>query len=147
MKLLVDAMCGKLATYLRMCGHDTAYALDRDVEGDDALLALARTEDRTLVTRAAGLAERSGDAIHLEGAGLTDRLGELSAAGVPLSLPPAPTRCGRCNGSLRRVAADADTPGYAPDARETAVWRCPGCDQHFWRGSHWADVRETLQDL
>ena len=44
-------MCGKLATYLRMCGHDTAYALDRGVEDDDALLAIAEAEGRTPVTR------------------------------------------------------------------------------------------------
>ena len=36
-RLLLDAMLGKLATYLRMCGHDAAYALDRGVEADDAV--------------------------------------------------------------------------------------------------------------
>ena len=30
-RLLVDVMCGTLATYLRMCGYDAAYALDLDV--------------------------------------------------------------------------------------------------------------------
>jgi uncharacterized protein with PIN domain len=49
-RLLVDATVG-LATYLRMCGHDAAYALDRGVEADDALLELARIEERRLVTR------------------------------------------------------------------------------------------------
>jgi len=35
---LLDTMLGKLATYLRMCGYDTAYALDEEAEADDALL-------------------------------------------------------------------------------------------------------------
>lgn len=51
MKLLLDVMCGGLTSYLRMCGHDTVYALDRGVEADDRLLAIAHEEDRTLVTR------------------------------------------------------------------------------------------------
>lgn len=55
---LLDAMCGTLATYLRMCGYDVAYALDRDAEADDRLLDLAAAEDRTLVTRDRELAER-----------------------------------------------------------------------------------------
>jgi len=34
-----------------MCNHDTAYAGDRGLEADDALLAVARDEERTVVTR------------------------------------------------------------------------------------------------
>jgi hypothetical protein len=68
MRFLLDAMLGKLATYLRMCGHDTAYALDRapdgghanapeddasaGIEDDDELLALARAEGRRIPTTA-----------------------------------------------------------------------------------------------
>jgi hypothetical protein len=59
-------MCGKLATYLRMCGHDTASALDRGVECDDELAGLAREENRTLLTRDTALACRVEEAILLE---------------------------------------------------------------------------------
>ncbi|TKX52332.1 hypothetical protein EXE45_19560, partial [Halorubrum sp. SP9] len=52
-------MCGKLATYLRLCGYDAAYALDRGVEADDRLLDLAADEGRTLVTRDRELAARA----------------------------------------------------------------------------------------
>ncbi|PSQ40099.1 hypothetical protein BRD13_00720 [Halobacteriales archaeon SW_5_70_135] len=113
MRLLLDAMCGGLRAPLRMCGHDTAYALDRDVEADDRLLALAREEERTLITR--------------------DR--ELA-------------RCGRCNGRLEGVGredSDGERPAYVPETADP-VWRCRDCGQRFWRGSHWADVRERLPD-
>jgi len=43
-KILVDAMCGKLARYLRMCGYDAAYTLDRGLEDDEAILAVAAEE-------------------------------------------------------------------------------------------------------
>ena len=57
-RVLLDAMLGKLATYLRMCGHDAA---------------------------------------------------------------------------------------YAPDDRP--VWRCPDCDQWFWKGSHWDRVADVLASV
>ncbi|MFT4921417.1 MAG: hypothetical protein ACI8XM_000614, partial [Haloarculaceae archaeon] len=48
-RLLLDTMLGKLATYLRMCGYDTVYTLDEGIEDDDAVLALATEQDRTVV--------------------------------------------------------------------------------------------------
>jgi uncharacterized protein with PIN domain len=148
MRILLDAMLGTLATYLRMCGHDAAYALDRDVEADDRLLALAREEDRLLVTRDADLAARAGDSgFLLTSRDVTDQLRALRAAGVDVSLPERPTRCGACNGPLDPVLPDGETPAYAPDPAETDCFRCPDCGQVFWRGSHWADVRERLASL
>lgn len=148
MRLLLDAMLGTLASYLRMCGHDAAYALDRGVEADDRLIALARDEDRLLVTRDVALAARAGDrALLVESREVTDQLRALRAAGVDLSLPDRPTRCGACNGSLDPVPADGTTPEYAPDPAGTDCFRCPDCGQVFWRGSHWADVRDRLSGL
>lgn len=143
-RLLCDAMLGKLATYLRMCGYDTAYALDRDVEADDAVRDLARREGRRLITRDADLAARTEGAIRLTARGIDDQLRELRAAGMTLTLPETPQRCGRCNGPLDPVAADAETPADVPDPGETDVWRCERCGGHFWKGSHWDDVRRRL---
>ena len=114
-RLLLDVMLGKLATYLRMCGHDAAYALDREsaddggkgagagedrsgreagndgesevtgIENDDALLALAREEDRRLVTRNADLAARADDTLLVSATDVDEQLRELGAAGVDLS--------------------------------------------------------------
>ena len=57
-----------------------------------------------------------------------------------------PSRCANCNGELVAVEQDDSTPEYAPDAAEIRVWRCPDCGQHFWKGSHWDSVKETLRD-
>lgn len=142
---LLDAMLGKLAVYLRMCGHDAAYALDRDVEADDELLAWTREEDRTLLTRDEQLAGRTDDALLLVSRETEDQLRELADAGVSLDPAERPSHCGACNGPVERVATGAETPGYAPDPAETAVWRCRNCEQCFWRGSHWDRVEETLE--
>lgn len=142
MRLLLDAMCGGLRSYLRMCGHDTAYAPDRDVEADDRVLALARAEGRTLVTRDRELGRRVPDTVVLDAHAVEAQLRELRAAGVSLDLE-RPSRCGRCNGRLERATG---APAYAPDGADP-VWRCVDCGQYFWKGSHWADVRETLASL
>jgi hypothetical protein len=146
-RLLLDAMLGKLATYLRMCGYDAAYALDEGVEDDDAVLGLAVDEGRTLLTRDAALAGRAPAALLLETRAVEDQLRELAAAGFDLELAAEPSRCGRCNGPLVRVGPGQSTPAYAPDTETTAVWRCRSCGQHFWRGSHWDEVAATLADL
>jgi len=143
-RFLCDAMLGKLARYLRMCGHDTAYALDRGVEADDAIREVARREDRCLLTRDAALAARTDGAIRLSTRDIGAQLQELDAADVSLSLPETPTRCGRCNGVLEPVEASASTPDDAPDPSTTDIWRCERCGQHFWKGSHWDDVRRRL---
>ncbi|MFB6179880.1 MAG: Mut7-C RNAse domain-containing protein [Halorientalis sp.] len=146
-RLLLDVMLGKLTTYLRMCGYDAAYALDRDTEADDRLLAMARAEGRTLVTRDRELADRANDAVLVTTRDVTDQLRELRDAGFRLALPDRPVRCGQCNGVVERVPAANSTPDYAPDPAETPVWKCRDCGQCFWTGSHWEDVAETLREL
>lgn len=146
-RFLLDAMLGSLATYLRMCGYDAAYALDRGIENDDRLQEVAHGEDRRLLTRDVDLAARTPGGLLVESRTIEGQLRELSAAGYDLSLASKPTRCGSCNGRLRQVGEDEDTPEHAPDPGEQSVWRCDRCGQHFWRGSHWADVEKRLGSL
>jgi uncharacterized protein with PIN domain len=144
-RFLLDAMLGKLSTYLRMCGYDAAYALDRGVESDDRIRAIAEAEGRRLLTRDRDLAATTDGAILLERCEVVDQLRELAAAGYDLSLPDRPTRCGACNGRLERVADDGARPDAGPDVGP--VWRCADCGQHFWRGSHWDRVAATLAEV
>lgn len=144
---LLDVMLGKPARYLRMCGYDAAYALDRGIEGDDDLLDLARAEGRTLLTRDVRLARRAEHSILLRERDPVEQLRELLSMGVPLGLDERPSRCGRCNGRVEPVPDGAETPDYAPDPAETPQWRCEDCGQVFWKGSHWDRVRETLAGL
>ncbi|WP_256465434.1 Mut7-C RNAse domain-containing protein [Halorientalis marina] len=157
-RLLLDVMLGKLATYLRMCGFDAAYALDRGVEADNRILGIARSEGRTLLTRDRRLANRRSDSVLLTSKDIDDQLRELRAAGFRLELDDSPTRCGRCNGRVEPVegttTADPagagrapDPPDYAPDPAAVDCWRCRECDQWFWKGSHWDDVAARLDGL
>ncbi len=145
-RLLADAMLGTLVTYLRMCGYDTAYALDRGLEDDEALGTLAHKEGRVLLTRDVALATATLGAELLESREIRDQLEELATRGYKLALD-SPTRCGRCNGRLRRLDPDESTPAFAPAADEQPVWICEDCGQPFWKGSHWDDVARTLRDV
>jgi uncharacterized protein with PIN domain len=137
-------MLGTLASYLRMCGYDASYALDRGVEADEEVFSLARSEGRTLLTRDVQLAARAERSLLLTEREPVDQLRELADAGVSLALDERPSRCGRCNGPVEPVPAGTSTPAYAPDPSETPQWRCTECGQVFWKGSHWDRVRETL---
>ncbi|WP_081704374.1 MULTISPECIES: Mut7-C RNAse domain-containing protein [unclassified Natrinema] len=143
-RILLDVMCGGLVSYLRMCNYDTAYAGDRGLEADDDLLAVARDEDRTLVTRDIALANRADESLLLDSRAVDEQLAELDAAGLDLTLADEPDTCGRCNGPLEPVEQAVSTPEYAPEPSAVDVWRCRDCGQHFWRGSHWDRVAETL---
>ncbi|MFC4407033.1 Mut7-C RNAse domain-containing protein [Haloarchaeobius iranensis] len=148
MRYLLDAMLGNLATYLRLCGHDTLYALDRDVEADDAVLELATEEDRSLITRDEQLAAHAEQSVLLGHRETEPQLRELDAAGVDLAPVAEPVHCGRCNGRLARIeTGDSDDgPEYVPDDA-APVWRCRDCGQRFWKGSHWDRMAATLADV
>jgi len=161
-RLLLDAMLGQLATYLRMCGYDAAYVLDRidrsdrgaagkPLDGGDPtdgeIVARIRASDRTLLTRDEDLAARVDDAVRLDSLDVRDQLRELREAGYDLALDDPPTRCSACNGELAPVDGEESLPAYAPDPAETDCWRCPRCGQVFWKGSHWDDVAATLAAL
>lgn len=146
-RVLLDAMLGRLATYLRMCGHDTVYTLDTGLETDEGILDRARTDERTLITRDRDLAAQYPVSILLSSREIEAQLSELSAAGIRIELPETPERCSRCNDSLVRVDSTEPTPEYAPSTSEFDVWRCEGCGQHFWKGSHWDDVAERIADI
>ncbi|WP_265108036.1 Mut7-C RNAse domain-containing protein [Halosolutus halophilus] len=147
MHLLLDVMCGGIDSYLRMCGYDTVYAGDRGLEEDDEVLALARDEDRTLITRDVDLAARADESLLLESREVDAQLAELAAAGLDLTLTSDPEFCGRCNGPLEPVPETDSTPDYAPDPGSIDVWHCEACGQHFWRGSHWDRVARTLSEI
>ncbi|QGN07254.1 hypothetical protein Hrd1104_08025 [Halorhabdus sp. CBA1104] len=146
-KLLLDAMLGKLGTYLRMCGYDAAYALDRGIEADERLRKIAREEDRLLLTRDRALAAKTERSHLLESREVTAQLRELDEAGFDLTLAESPTHCGRCNGPLVALDSDTETPADVPDPAIEGVWQCRSCGQQFWKGSHWDDVAATLREL
>jgi uncharacterized protein with PIN domain len=146
-RFLLDTMLGRLATYLRMCGHDTGYALDQGIEADGRIIKTAREAGRVLLTRDRDLADRYEGGFLLESRDLHGQLQEVVDAGYALELPETPERCGVCNGSLGTIPPDSRTPSYAPSPDETDLWQCGDCGQFFWKGSHWDNVAKRLEEI
>ncbi|WP_253738666.1 Mut7-C RNAse domain-containing protein [Halohasta salina] len=144
-RFLLDVMLGTLATYLRMCGYDTLYAQEEGLEADDAIRRRAASTDRTLLTRDRELAARTDDAILLTARDVDEQLTELHAHEIEIELSTHPERCSVCNGRVERIDP-AQRPDHAPDS-VSQIWQCEACDHHFWKGSHWERVRETIATI
>jgi uncharacterized protein len=146
-RLIVDAMLGRLARWLRLMGYDTAYWR----EGSDlALIRQASAEERVIVTRDRQLAgRRHVRAILIASESLDEQIAEVRAvlgSGAPVALAPF-TRCPECNGKLQDLSRE--------DARDLVppyVWhtqysfrRCATCGRVYWRGTHWPGMKSRLE--
>lgn len=106
---LLDAMLGKLATYLRMCGHDTIYLLDETGEDGD-------------VTQLHGESDEDGDATpaHAESGKDGDAAPERREFGEdvpPAVLPPDESVIKRARAENRvLLTRDADLAAVAGEA-------------------------------
>jgi uncharacterized protein with PIN domain len=147
-RFLVDAHLGRLARYLRLLGFDTRFHNDL---GDPALVQLARAEHRILLTRdrallmhralSHGCYLRAGPTwVQLE-----YLIRRLDLVG---SLNPF-TRCMRCNGLLAPVT-QAEVVEALPlrvRAGFERFWRCGGCEQVYWQGSHYQRLAARIRAL
>jgi len=142
-------MLGKLARWLRLLGHDAEYGRDAT---DDELLAWAASEDRVLLTSDVELYRRallSGlRAFLVRGSNERERLAELAVGlGIRLEVDMEASRCPKCNSPVVEVPKDA-VRGLVPEGswlRHERFWRCTGCGQVYWQGSHWANIEAVLE--
>lgn len=142
-RLLLDAMLGKLARWLRLMGFDATYLPDVD---DIVLVRHAMAEGRLLVTRDRGLAARRGvDTLLIDSQDLDGQLNEvLSVVGAPPT--DATPRCTLCNEPLEdlpREAAKSRIPPYVWHSQETFS-QCPACRRVYWPGTHWDAIQEQM---
>ncbi len=141
-RLLVDAMLGRLAHWLRLMGYDAAYWRDGS---DEALIDAAQAEDRLIVTRDHALAGRRGVRAVLIAAEALDE--QILEARTALGGAPAPfTRCSVCGGELTdlpHAAARDLVPPYVWQT-QTQFSRCALCGRVYWKGTHWPALQRRL---
>ncbi|MFQ6059421.1 MAG: Mut7-C RNAse domain-containing protein [Anaerolineae bacterium] len=145
-KFLADEMLGRLAKWLRILGYDTAYL---SPASDHALVRLARAEGRVLLTRDTGLARRRGLQILLIESEQVEEQVRQVLDDLSLTASGSFSRCPVCNTPLEELdrAAVADrVPPYVLRTQERFS-RCPHCDRTYWRGTHWARMRERIEEL
>lgn len=147
-RFVLDGHLGQLARYLRMLGLDTRYQTDRD---DAALARITGGEDRILLTRDVGLLKRSrvtyGAFVRA-----TDPDAQIREVlrRYPLDAHLDPlTRCIRCNHVIEPVPKREVLDDLPPQIRHDfdRLFQCTGCDQVYWKGSHYERMRQFIADL
>jgi len=137
-----DEMLGRLARYLRAAGYDTTLA---DAGASDAsLVARARREGRTFLTRDRAIADHAaarGVAVVLPTADL-DRIAAILRRDLGVDWLHRPfTRCLVDNTPLRPLA---DPHALPPHAEPEGARDCPRCGRAYWAGSHHRRMRARL---
>lgn len=144
-RLLVDAMLGKLAKWLRLAGYDAEFWR---AGSDEALMAAAREQGRLILTKDHALARRRGaQALLIQASDLDAQIREARHALVHRGpAPEASIRCAECNGQLadlpRKEAAEL-VPPYVWHT-QAKFRRCQGCGRVYWKGTHWPTVQGRL---
>ena len=145
MRFAADCMLGTLAKWLIILGHDVAY-FPRIEDGD--LVALARRERRTLLTRDRRLVQRrdARDHILIASQDLREQVRQVfGERGLRIRKDRLFRRCIKCNRPTRpvpRPSVRAEVPPYVYRTRRRFT-RCPRCRQVFWRATH---VSRMLED-
>jgi len=150
-ELVLDAMLGKEARWLRVLGVSVYYSPSAS---DKELLELAKRFNAVLVTRDRQLyltAKAKGvKALLIEREGVNAFLKSVSRRlGIRLEIDLNSTRCPLCNAKLRRATkleVSARVPREVLERYEVFLV-CPSCGHVYWPGTHLARMREILRRI
>ncbi len=145
-------MLGSLARWLRMLGYVTEYDSKAD---DNNLLQRSNDPDAILLTRDEELHDRAvARKVHsvlVLGGNEETRLGQLARTlGISLEIDMSATRCPECGSELREIAREEAANAVPAKSLELydRFWRCTKgeCGKTYWVGSHWKQIRHTLEE-
>ncbi len=148
MKFLLTKELGRLAKWLRLLGYDTEYTGEHKAS---TLIIRALQEGRILITRNHRLPEARGvKALVIENEKIREQVLEVMKL---LKIKPASAmmfrRCIICNTGLAPAAKERikdRVPEYVFQTQEDFV-TCPKCRRVYWQGTHWGNVRDTLNEI
>ena len=145
-------MLGGLARWLRMLGYVTEYDSKADdnslLRSSETLGTVLLTRDEELHNRARGKKIRS---VLILGSTEEARLGQLARTlGISLEIDMSATRCPECGAELHEITKEEASTVVPAKSRELydRFWRCngDGCGKTYWVGSHWKQIRQTLEE-
>jgi uncharacterized protein with PIN domain len=147
MRFLCDEMLLRLARLLRAAGYDTYLA--QGGQSDAELLALARGENRVLLTRDKRLAAQAHPrAVIVDGRGPHAEAEHLASV-LPIDWRLAPfSRCLVDNTPLRDASPEEVARMPLESQERPGPFRaCPACARVYWPGSHVKRLGERLGRL
>ncbi|MEM2272866.1 MAG: Mut7-C RNAse domain-containing protein [Candidatus Bathyarchaeia archaeon] len=150
-KFMVDGMLGKVARWLRMLGYDTKYAGDLH---DDEILKIAVNERRIILTKDYQLFRKANTngikAVFVEGRTHIEKMIDLSRQlNIRLEVSIEKSRCPKCNSPIKLVEKESikDKVLSSTYKAYNEFWVCTGCEQVYWKGSHWKKINESLNKV
>jgi hypothetical protein len=147
-RFILDIHLGQLAAYLRMLGVDAKYRNDYE---DGVLADIASREGRILLTRDRRLLMRSiiEQGYWLRSKVPREQLHEVATRYNLYSEVVPFSRCMHCNGSLEVVSKEQVLDRLEPLTKRYyfEFHRCPDCDQIYWKGSHYIQMRHFIDEF
>ncbi len=150
MKFVADGMLGKLTRWLRMLGYDVIYFNQSE---DSELIAMAKKENRILLTRDLELYKRASangvNTLYVEGTTEAEKLSVLAKhLAFSLTINLKHSRCPKCNAKIRltskeKLAGKVDKNTFI---HYKEFWECSRCGNVYWQGSHWKGIYATLKE-
>ena len=137
MKFIADVMLGKLAKRMRLLGYDVLYDNRAD---DNEIIRLALEQDRIILTRDTGLANRPLAANHvlIQSEQPREQLQQVYEVSGEPDLAEKLTRCSLCNEKLiplSRQSAREVVPEVVYK-KQKKFFQCKKCDKVYWEGTH-----------
>lgn len=157
---IVDSMLGKLATWLRLTGHDVMFST---IIHDDEFLRIAIDAGRVLLTSDEELYHRGVDAgvDTMLVRGTVDE--EVASVFLKYEIEPyadaSISRCTKCNGTLVHIDEEDKerVKGLVMDQtydHYDEFWLCKYCKSVYFKGGQWINIdaymiriRELLQEM
>ncbi len=153
MRFVVDAMLGRLATWLRLTGQDTLYLHDC---ADGELLRLAREQERILLTSDGTLYEqatRQGITAMLVRGDVDNEIADVFRHfRIAPKVNPDTARCSKCNGRLIHLTGDQKerVNGLVPEQTYNyydEFWLCEDCHSVYFKGSYWTNITSYMKRI
>lgn len=149
-RFIVDHNVGKLAKWLRMMGYDTLFFSG---DNDSHMVALARKEDRVILTKDTQIMRRrlvtNGQ---IKTILIRDDKPEIQMHQVITTLNLDPqfrpfSICLECNQLLRERSKPQVRDLVPPYVFQTQsqYMECPTCHRIYWRGTHWQAMTKKLK--
>ena len=145
-RLLLDAMLGELAKWLRLMGYDALFIPDT---ADLVIVRRARAENRVVLTQDYALSRhRAITSVYIESDALEEQIEQVQKEIGSPSEPIQP-RCSVCNTILEPMKHE-EAKSFVPPY----VWRtnntfshCVTCHRVYWKGTHWEGIQSKMDDL
>ena len=149
MRFICDIMLGKLSTYLRMAGVDTAYSRALSLP---SLIKTAIAEDRCILTRRKDISLTACpvSAYCVNSNYPHEQLKDvITHFAISLDQANFFSRCLLCNESLGPLDK-SEAHGKIPDYVVSTVndfSQCPCCNKIYWKGTHYENMLRQLNSL